>query len=78
MRFPVKYNVGIVNFTQGFIGVSTNGGTYHGMLINVMVLEDFKCPFGKGASKSPMNDGFYKGSVTAFCSVLECKCSPGI
>ena len=50
-----------------------NGETYHGMLINVMVLEDFECVFAKGASKSPINDRFYKGLVTAFCSVLECK-----
>ncbi len=40
--------------------------------------EDFAYLSAKGASKSPMNDRFYKGSVTAFCSVLECKFSLGI
>ena len=34
--------------------------------------------FAKGASKPPINDRFYKGLVTAFCSVLECKFSLGI
>ena len=37
MSFLVKYNLGIVHFTKGFIGVSTSGETCHGMLINVMV-----------------------------------------
>ena len=34
--------------------------------------------FAKGTSNSPINDKFYKGSVTAFCSVLECEFAPGI
>ena len=34
--------------------------------------------FAKGASKSSINDRVYMGSVTAFCSVLECKFPPGI
>ena len=39
---------------------------HHGMLINLMLLNGFGYLFTGSASKSSINDMFYKGSVTAF------------
>ena len=39
---------------------------HNGMLINLMLLNDFGSIFTKSTSNSSINDRFYKGSVTAF------------
>ena len=39
---------------------------------------NFECLFAKGASKSAMNDRFYKGSEAGFCSLHESNFPQGI
>ena len=51
---------------------------HRGIVKNLMLFDDFGVFFAQGAHKSSINDRFYKGSATGFCSLRESRFSPAI
>ena len=56
-------------FPPGILRFVNVAKVLHGMLINLVVFNDFDVLFAKGASESSINDIFHKDSGTRFYSL---------